>query len=109
MVSRAERGLAPAMGVGRLVRLCDALGRLFPLGACPHDHECAWQPIKPPERQTTAVERLVALLHNPWDELQPEPPDETRGEPLEEPLISVTLDDLSVGSVHGPLDSDEVR
>jgi transcriptional regulator with XRE-family HTH domain len=41
-ISRLERGLAPAMGARRLVRLGDALGPALPLGYCPHDHECAW-------------------------------------------------------------------
>jgi helix-turn-helix protein len=62
MVSRAERGLAAGMSLLRLVRMCVPLGRLFPLGDCPHDHECAWQPIRPPERQSTAVSRLVELI-----------------------------------------------
>src|SRR3954471_11084298 len=46
-VSRAERGLVPAMESGRLVLLTRPFERLFPLGVCPHDHNCAWQPIKP--------------------------------------------------------------
>jgi hypothetical protein len=62
MVSRAERGLAPGMSLLRLVKMCVPLDRLFPLGACPHDHDCAWQPIKPPERQSTAVSRLVEMI-----------------------------------------------
>jgi DNA-binding XRE family transcriptional regulator len=47
MVSRLERGEAPAMRLDGFVDLWMALGRLFPLGACPHDHDCAWQPVKP--------------------------------------------------------------
>jgi DNA-binding XRE family transcriptional regulator len=47
MVSRTERARAPAMGLERFVDMCVVLGRLFPLGACPHDHECGWQPIRP--------------------------------------------------------------
>lgn len=45
-ISRLERGLAPALPVRRLVRLGDALGRDLPLGTCPHDHECIWQPVR---------------------------------------------------------------
>ena len=45
MVSRLERGLAPAMGIDRLVRLGGALGNNLPLGFCPHTHLCPWQPI----------------------------------------------------------------
>jgi hypothetical protein len=62
MVSRAERGLAPGMGLLRLVKMCEPFGRLFPLGSCPHDHDCAWQPIKPPEPQSTRVARLLELV-----------------------------------------------
>lgn len=47
MVSRTERARAPAMALERFVDMCLVLGRLFPLGACPHDHECGWQPIRP--------------------------------------------------------------
>jgi transcriptional regulator with XRE-family HTH domain len=47
MISRAERGVAPAVKLERFLALCVALGRLFPLGACPHDHDCAWKPIRP--------------------------------------------------------------
>ena len=48
MVSRIERGLEPAAPAARLIRLLQPLARFFPLGVCPHDHNCAWQPIKPP-------------------------------------------------------------
>lgn len=76
MVSRAERGLAPAMPLGKFARLCDALDRLFPLGTCPHEHDCAWQPIRPPEHQITAVERLIALLLDPNPDSFDRPADE---------------------------------
>src|SRR5438045_9774383 len=36
MVSRAERGLAPAMATVRLVRMVQPLARFFPFGVCPH-------------------------------------------------------------------------
>jgi transcriptional regulator with XRE-family HTH domain len=49
MVSRAERGLAPAMATVRLVRMVQPLARFFPFGVCPHDHNCSWQPVKPPD------------------------------------------------------------
>jgi transcriptional regulator with XRE-family HTH domain len=80
MVSRAERGLAPGMRFVRFARMCEALGRLFPLGACPHDHDCAWQPIKPPKHQTSAVERLIALLLDPNAESRQEPGEDANDE-----------------------------
>lgn len=63
MVSRAERGRAPGMRLERFLAMCQSLGRLFPLGACPHEHECGWQPIKRPERHVTdAIRYLESLL-----------------------------------------------
>jgi transcriptional regulator with XRE-family HTH domain len=41
MVSRLERGVEPAVEAARLVQVVRPLARLFPLGACPHDHNCA--------------------------------------------------------------------
>ena len=51
-ISRLERALAPATKVERIVRLGAAMGRRFPLGYCPHEHWCEWQPAPepPPER-----------------------------------------------------------
>jgi transcriptional regulator with XRE-family HTH domain len=51
-ISRLERALSPWTKVERLVKLSDAMGRSFPLGYCPHEHWCAWQPAPspPPER-----------------------------------------------------------
>ena len=48
MVSRVERARSPAMALERFVDMCLVMGRLFPLGVCPHDHRCGWQPVKPP-------------------------------------------------------------
>ncbi len=51
-ISRLERALAPAMSIERVVRLSSVLGRALPLGYCPHEHWCKWQPAPaaPPER-----------------------------------------------------------
>lgn len=89
MVSRAERGVAPGMGLKRLVMMSEPLGRLFPLGTCPHDHECAWQPIKPPEHVVSDVERLLALLMTPSDEKESDS-NIFEGDP---PTSRVTVDD----------------
>jgi transcriptional regulator with XRE-family HTH domain len=43
-ISRLERALAPSMRVDRVVKLSGTLGRSFPLGYCPHQHWCHWQP-----------------------------------------------------------------
>jgi len=54
------------------------LGRAFPLGCCPHDHDCAWQTIVPRVRQPGDAERLIRLLligsHDPPDQAKPGPP-----------------------------------
>lgn len=62
-ISRVERALAPAMKAERLVRLAKAMGRAFPLGYCPHEHWCQWQP---------APERAPEPLYRPktWEEFQ---------------------------------------
>ena len=91
MISRFERGLAPAMGVRYLVAMANGLGRIFPFGTCPHDHECGWQPYKPPEVHTSYVTGwLDALLatESRSQPRKPEPADDDYG-------ISVTLADLS--------------
>jgi transcriptional regulator with XRE-family HTH domain len=44
-ISRVERGLVPRMPFAKVLRLGHGLGRSLPLGTCPHDHECAWQPF----------------------------------------------------------------
>lgn len=47
-LSRLERALAPWTKVEDLVKVSKALGRALPLGYCPHEHWCAWQPAPPP-------------------------------------------------------------
>lgn len=65
MVSRAERGVAPSMAVERLVRMVQPLARFFPLGVCPHDHPCAWQPFKEVRHEMSVpaqfVERMLSV------------------------------------------------
>jgi len=62
MVSRLEQGKAPAMSLQKFVAAGSALSRLFPLGFCPHDHRCAWQPIRPSEPRTGDVQRFIDRL-----------------------------------------------
>lgn len=63
MVSRAERGLARAMPFERFISLTRPLDRLFPLGCCPHDHDCPWQPFREPQQEISSdslyVERML--------------------------------------------------
>jgi transcriptional regulator with XRE-family HTH domain len=44
-ISQAEHGLAGGMTLRRFTRMVRPLDRLFPLGQCPHDHVCPWQPF----------------------------------------------------------------
>ena len=46
-ISRFERGLAARMPAERLARLGLVLGHWFPLGRCPHDHDCMWHEARP--------------------------------------------------------------
>jgi hypothetical protein len=56
------------MRLDRFVKLTDALGRAFPLGHCPHDHGCPWQPIRPPPpRDEERQRRLDLLIENGLD------------------------------------------
>ncbi len=68
MVSRLERGIGPALEVGRLLRTVQPLARLFPLGTCPHDHSCAWQPVKPIDDSISDPTRFVAQMLKIADE-----------------------------------------
>ena len=70
-ISRLERALAPSVGVDRLVLLGQALGRALPLGLCPHEHDCPWQPPPPPPTRETRVEAFVALMLTPHRDSDP--------------------------------------
>jgi transcriptional regulator with XRE-family HTH domain len=61
-VSRLERGLTPSMGVDKLAALAEVFGRSLPLGFCPHDHDCPWQPDSRRWSQQSAIERLVQAM-----------------------------------------------
>jgi hypothetical protein len=43
LISRLERGRAAHAALDRVLALQDALGRDFPLGSCPHDHDCEYR------------------------------------------------------------------
>src|SRR5215218_120626 len=45
VISRLERARAPMVGLERLLLLERVLGTAWPLGDCPHDHTCVWQPL----------------------------------------------------------------
>lgn len=62
MISRIERAKAPGVPIERIVALCQPLGRLFPLGVCPHDHRCAWQPYRPIVRDIDDSTRFMQEL-----------------------------------------------
>jgi DNA-binding Xre family transcriptional regulator len=50
VISRLERGLAANIRLTRLLAIQAALGGCLPLGVCPHDHQCIWQPRTAQER-----------------------------------------------------------
>ena len=65
MISRAERGLQPQMGLDALTRVGHVLGPALPLGFCPHDHRCVWEAIEMREPPPTPLEALRQRLLNP--------------------------------------------
>src|SRR3954469_690981 len=62
MVSRVERGVAPAADVVRLVRMVQPLARLFPFGVCPHDHACSWQPVREVHEELTRPGEFIEYM-----------------------------------------------
>ncbi len=40
------------VGLERLLLLERVLGSAWPLGECPHDHSCVWQPLGPDGQRT---------------------------------------------------------
>lgn len=63
VISRTERALAPRLALDRVVGLKLALGNELPLGWCPHDHPCRWQPrVKRAESQQARRGHLALLL-----------------------------------------------
>jgi transcriptional regulator with XRE-family HTH domain len=68
-ISRAERALAPSLGMEYLIKLGKPLGRALPLGFCPHEHYCHWQPAPPPREEPPLVtERMAKLIASlSWD------------------------------------------
>jgi transcriptional regulator with XRE-family HTH domain len=90
-LSRLERALAPAMKVERLVKLSAALGRMLPLGYCPHEHWCQWQRAPerapdPPPRPTWEEFQVLHGLRTPSEILgsgSVDPPGDPRSETTE--------------------------
>jgi hypothetical protein len=62
MISRAERGLAPSMTLGAIVRIGRVLGRAMPLGLCPHAHDCPWQEVVLPIFNKSHEERWISRV-----------------------------------------------
>ncbi len=62
VISRVERALAPRLGLDRVVGLRLELGDELPMGWCPHDHECRWQPRNKRSQRPGAYTGHLALL-----------------------------------------------
>lgn len=60
-ISRLERALAPWTRAQDLVSIGTALGRAFPLGFCPHEHHCEWQPAPPVPKERDWLAEARAL------------------------------------------------
>jgi transcriptional regulator with XRE-family HTH domain len=61
VISRFERALAPSMDVEKLLWLSEAIAPRFPLGFCPHEHVCLWQPIELKERKPPLAMAIPGL------------------------------------------------
>lgn len=60
VVSRAERALAPKLALDRVIEINLVLGQELPMGWCPHEHPCRWQP--PVRREEQLRSGHLALL-----------------------------------------------
>jgi transcriptional regulator with XRE-family HTH domain len=76
-LSRLENGKAPSLGVDRLVQIGQYMGRALPLGTCPHEHYCPWQPIEEPAPVKSRIEDFVAAMLHPVRH-EDEAPDDKR-------------------------------
>src|SRR5688572_21429688 len=70
-ISRLEAGSANQLPVDRLIRIGNALGATLPLGTCPHNHPCAWQPFGPARDAHRDRDFLDYLLDKAGDSLDP--------------------------------------
>jgi len=60
VISRAERALAPRLALDRVIGMKLVLGNELPLGWCPHDHPCRWQPrVKPANHRSGHLALLL--------------------------------------------------
>jgi hypothetical protein len=61
-VSRVERALAPSLALDRVISMGLVLGNELPLGRCPHDHPCRWQPRVSPMQGSRTRAGILSLL-----------------------------------------------
>jgi hypothetical protein len=70
VISRCERGQAPRLALERVLAIQAVLGGCLPMGVCPHDHNCIWQPradgddrfLRRPGIATERVQAVEALF-----------------------------------------------
>ncbi|MDQ3554605.1 MAG: hypothetical protein M3395_09390 [Chloroflexota bacterium] len=64
VISRVERASAPRLALDRVIGMKLVLGDELPLGWCPHDHACRWQPrVERPNRRSHSG-HLALLLRD---------------------------------------------
>ncbi|MEA2676421.1 MAG: Helix-turn-helix domain [Chloroflexota bacterium] len=71
MISRLESGGADQLPLGRLMAVANPLGAVLPLGSCPHDHRCAWQPFRPTRPVQNDRTMQEYLLQHAGESLEP--------------------------------------
>jgi hypothetical protein len=79
VISRLERGLAPHLGLSRLLAIQGVLGGCLPLGVCPHEHTCIWQPRSAGDR---AFLQAPGTPSRPWGSEDPYGPPGPFAEPI---------------------------
>src|SRR5689334_16226107 len=50
-ISRVERAKAAHIPIDSILAIQEVLGGCFPIGICPHDHQCIWQSREAEERR----------------------------------------------------------
>ena len=75
-ISRMERGKAPMAGMLKLVLISAALGRRFPLGFCPHGHDCDWarSGLLGPHADDTVLRQASDYVRQILDSSDPDSP-----------------------------------
>jgi hypothetical protein len=85
-ISRFERGLAPRMPAERLAVIGTVLGKWFPLGTCPHEHDCPWRTSTASADPNMTLERFREWRSKTSDSMRDLPLKDEREDPDPNPF-----------------------